>query len=194
MIDRMDIIGQNGNDGLHYESLEPDYDSYATAMEEGTDHSELRQQREDYYADMAEGKSFERQMYEKQWKHDEPMGSVETFYTMTELVAELEKLEQEDECSHNVDWGSLDEKIMDDKARVESCPTDPSHYNQVPAHLQHWDVVGQMGWDYYIGAATKYIWRAGKKRSAGMSDNEKEVEDLKKAVVYLNKKIDLLGE
>tara|TARA_R110001592_G_scaffold65137_2_gene200027 strand:- start:53 stop:409 length:357 start_codon:yes stop_codon:yes gene_type:complete len=70
--------------------------------------------------------------------------------------------------------------------------TDPQHYNTVPEHLQHWDVVPQMGWDYHIGCATKYIWRAGKKKSAGMDDKAKEIQDLEKAVVYINKKIEIL--
>ena len=100
-----------------------------------------------------------------------------------------------------LDFGKLQEQINIDRNQLEmwgqqskTNATNPSHYNQVPAHLQHWDVVGQMGWDYHVGCATKYIWRAGKKSSASLTDNEKEIEDLRKAVVYLEKKIELLGE
>ena len=69
---------------------------------------------------------------------------------------------------------------------------DPKHYNELPEALQHWNVVPVMGWDYYIGNATKYLWRAGKKSSGFMSDHDKEVEDLRKAVIYINKRIDYL--
>lgn len=82
--------------------------------------------------------------------------------------------------------------IVEENSFVGVAATNPSHYNSVPSHLQHWDVVHQMGWDYYLGCATKYIWRAGKKKSAAMDDKTKEIQDLEKAVVYLNKKIEIL--
>tara|TARA_B110000285_G_C15137569_1_gene628191 strand:- start:4113 stop:4550 length:438 start_codon:yes stop_codon:yes gene_type:complete len=95
------------------------------------------------------------------------------------------------------DLVSLDQEIeqstsTEEVSFVGEAATNPSHYNSVPSHLQHWDVVHQMGWDYYLGCATKYIWRAGKKKSAAMDDATKEIQDLEKAVVYLNKKIEIL--
>ena len=71
-------------------------------------------------------------------------------------------------------------------------PTNPAHYNEVPDDLQHWDVVERMGWGYHLGCATKYIWRAGKKSSAHLTIEQKEVEDLQKAMVYIQKRIDLI--
>ncbi len=47
---------------------------------------------------------------------------------------------------------------------------------------QHWDVVYEMKWDYFIGNATKYLWRLGKK-----GDQAKSVEDVRKAIHYLEK-------
>lgn len=44
--------------------------------------------------------------------------------------------------------------------------------------------------DYPLSAATKYIFRAGKKQSVGMSLEEKAVEDLKKAQEYIGFKIE----
>ena len=56
------------------------------------------------------------------------------------------------------------------------------HYKRTP--LQHWDVVYTMGWDYYIGNATKYIWRLGLKGDP--------IDDIDKAIHYLKKKRELL--
>lgn len=46
--------------------------------------------------------------------------------------------------------------------------------------------------DFDLGNAIKYILRAGHKEDAGRSQHEKTVEDLKKAIFYLNDEIKLL--
>jgi len=43
--------------------------------------------------------------------------------------------------------------------------------------------------DFDLGNAVKYILRAGHKTDASLSDREKEIEDLKKAIWYINDKI-----
>ena len=97
-----------------------------------------------------------------------------------------------------LDWSNMQERINMDRHQLEmwgkskTDATNPSHYNEVPADLQHWDVVERMGWGYHVGCATKYIWRAGKKADAVLSIEQKEIEDLKKAMVYLQKRIDLI--
>lgn len=45
---------------------------------------------------------------------------------------------------------------------------------------------------FNIGCAIKYLWRAGRKHETGMNDTEKEVEDLQKAVFYINDEINKL--
>lgn len=62
------------------------------------------------------------------------------------------------------------------------------HYKQEGAP-QHWDVVHALGWDYYVGAATKYLWRLGRKGGP-----EKAVEDIEKAIHYLQKKREIMLE
>lgn len=62
-----------------------------------------------------------------------------------------------------------------------------AHYKNTPEHLQHWNVVSAMGWDYFIGTSTKYLWRLGKKGGP-----EKALEDLNKAIHYLEKKRELM--
>ena len=104
--------------------------------------------------------------------------------------------------THNMNFGPLTSRIEEDRQvlndlidiadSILGSPTNPSHYNEVPADLQHWDVVEKMGWGYHVGCATKYIWRAGKKASAHLTIEQKEIEDLEKAIVYLQKRIDLI--
>lgn len=61
-----------------------------------------------------------------------------------------------------------------------------THYN-VGDKPQHWDLVYEyLDGDYLLGAATKYIFRYGKK-----GDKLKSVEDLKKAIHFLMKKIEM---
>lgn len=62
-----------------------------------------------------------------------------------------------------------------------------NHYTSV-VMPQHWDVVRMMGWDYFIGNATKYLWRMGKKHPSLKG----QLEDLDKAIHYLQKKREIL--
>lgn len=65
----------------------------------------------------------------------------------------------------------------------------PSHYNKVPG-IECIDVVRYF--DFDCGNAIKYIWRAGEKAEQGMTRVEKEIEDYKKAIWYLQDKINTL--
>jgi uncharacterized protein CbrC (UPF0167 family) len=56
----------------------------------------------------------------------------------------------------------------------------PPHYRKHPSGVECIDITEHM--DFCLGNAMKYIWRAGLK-------GDKEVEDLQKAVYYLNRKI-----
>lgn len=42
---------------------------------------------------------------------------------------------------------------------------------------------------FSIGNAIKYLWRAGLKKELGLSDKLKEIEDLNKAIWYINDRI-----
>lgn len=46
--------------------------------------------------------------------------------------------------------------------------------------------------DFDLGNAIKYILRQGRKSEEGITDKQKAIEDLKKAVFYLNDKIKML--
>lgn len=60
----------------------------------------------------------------------------------------------------------------------------PKHYTSHPSGIECIQVTEHM--DFCIGNAIKYLWRAG-----GKND---EIEDLKKAIWYIQRKIDLIGK
>ena len=60
----------------------------------------------------------------------------------------------------------------------------PSHYTA--GRIEVIDYLEDQKFPYHLGCAVKYISRAGKK------DPNKEIEDLCKAIWYLNRYIDLL--
>jgi hypothetical protein len=68
----------------------------------------------------------------------------------------------------------------------------PSHYTWLKGlcGIEVIDITRHL--DFDIGNALKYLLRAGKKSEEGYSDKEKEIQDLEKAVWYVNDKIKML--
>ena len=60
----------------------------------------------------------------------------------------------------------------------------PKHYTNHPSGVECITITRHM--NFNKGNAMKYIWRS--------SHKEKEIEDLKKAIWYLNNEIDLLSQ
>lgn len=60
----------------------------------------------------------------------------------------------------------------------------PAHYTSHPSGVECIDITRHH--DFAIGNAIKYLWRAGLK---GDGDRAKEIEDLRKAVWYVEDKI-----
>lgn len=65
----------------------------------------------------------------------------------------------------------------------------PSHYLWLKdkVGIEVIDITRHM--DFDLGNAIKYILRAGHKTEEGYSDKDKTIEDLKKAIFYINDKI-----
>ncbi len=59
----------------------------------------------------------------------------------------------------------------------------PKHYNSHPNGIECIDIIRHYTCD--IANAIKYLWRAGLKVEMGMVNAEKEIEDLKKALWYI---------
>ena len=68
----------------------------------------------------------------------------------------------------------------------------PSHYTWLKdvCGIEVIDITRHL--DFDLGNAIKYILRAGKKSEEGYSDLDKTIEDLKKAIFYINDEIELL--
>ena len=69
----------------------------------------------------------------------------------------------------------------------------PSHYTWLKdlCGIEVIDITRHM--DFNLGNSIKYILRSGHKKEEGYTDKQKTIEDLKKAVWYLNDEIKLLS-
>jgi hypothetical protein len=63
----------------------------------------------------------------------------------------------------------------------------PEHYTSHPSGIECIEITRH--YCFSIGNAIKYIWRAGLKKDASLDDKQKEIEDLKKAIWYINDRI-----
>ena len=68
---------------------------------------------------------------------------------------------------------------------MEDMVEHPKHYCEGRKY-EPWDVIIDWKLDYLTGTAVKYLSRAGRK------DPSKEIEDLQKAIAYINKRIEVL--
>lgn len=68
----------------------------------------------------------------------------------------------------------------------------PSHYTWLKelVGIEVIDITRHM--DFCLGNAAKYLLRAGRKKDASMTAKEKTIEDLRKAIWYINDKINSL--
>lgn len=70
------------------------------------------------------------------------------------------------------------------KANPDPSPVDhPDHYTSHPSGVEAIEITEYMS--FCLGNAMKYIWRAGQKND--------QIEDLEKAIWYLNREIDRLS-
>lgn len=68
----------------------------------------------------------------------------------------------------------------------------PSHYTSHPSGIECIQVTEFM--DFLIGNAVKYLWRAGLKTEEGLDAKEKQIQDMRKAIFYINRKIDMIDK
>lgn len=87
--------------------------------------------------------------------------------------------------------GKLPEKIDNKK---EDKVNHPSHYTWLKelCGIEVIDIARHL--DFNLGNSIKYILRSGHKKEEGYTNKQKTIEDLKKAVWYLNDEIKLLSD
>lgn len=84
------------------------------------------------------------------------------------------------------------ETVVKPSAIIQERVNHPSHYTWLKdkCGIEVIDITRHM--DFCLGNAIKYIMRAGHKQEATLTDNQKEIEDLEKAVWYIKDKIKML--
>lgn len=87
---------------------------------------------------------------------------------------------------HTMTYAALDPESSCPNQEAPDPVNHPSHYTD--GQIEVIDYIEDKKLGYHLGNAVKYISRAGKK------DPEKEVEDLQKAVWYINRKIEKLQQ
>lgn len=92
----------------------------------------------------------------------------------------------------HITWNGLPKTIMEarDNATMklaQEAVNHPKHYNSHPSGVECIDVIEH--YMFNVGNTIKYLWRAGLKSDASLSDLEKELEDCKKAAWYLGRHI-----
>ena len=68
----------------------------------------------------------------------------------------------------------------------------PAHYNSHPSGIECIEIARHH--NFNIGNSMKYLWRAGLKSEEGMEDTDKQIEDLNKAIWYINDEIKRITE
>ena len=63
----------------------------------------------------------------------------------------------------------------------------PSHYCSHPSGIECIEVTEHM--NFTIGNAIKYLWRAGLKSEEGLMQPTKTIQDLEKAIWYIQREI-----
>jgi hypothetical protein len=67
----------------------------------------------------------------------------------------------------------------------------PKHYTSDPSGVEAIEITRHR--NFNVGNAIKYLWRAGLKEDSNKSIKKKQIEDLQKAVFYINDEIKRLA-
>ncbi len=78
------------------------------------------------------------------------------------------------------------------KAKMKDNVHHPKHYTSHPSGVECIQVTEH--YDFCVGNAIKYLWRAGLKNDSDKSELQKEIEDLEKAKWYINRRITHLNK
>ena len=92
------------------------------------------------------------------------------------------------------EFKNLQIKDMNGNIKSNERVEHPSHYSYLKklCGIEVIDITRHM--DFDLGNAIKYILRAGHKTEEGYDNRSKTIEDLKKAIFYINDKIKTLED
>lgn len=99
----------------------------------------------------------------------------------------LEGCNEELYCLNHVDFK---EEVFKNISKSNDNVNHPKHYTSHPSGVECIQIARH--YCFSIGNAIKYLWRAGLKQDTSLTDKEKEIEDLKKAIWYINDRISQL--
>ncbi len=85
-----------------------------------------------------------------------------------------------------------DKESDNNQSKVADMVNHPPHYCSHPSSIECITITRH--YCFSIGNAIKYLWRAGLKKDASLEDKQKEIEDLEKAIWYINDRIKQLKE
>lgn len=85
-------------------------------------------------------------------------------------------------------WNDTAVLVKDVEETVEEDAVNhPSHYNSDPSGVECIEITRHR--NFNIGAAIKYLWRAGLKEDSSLDSLEKEIQDLEKAIFHIKDEI-----
>lgn len=111
-----------------------------------------------------------------------------------EYISEVDNCITDDEGDKHHYWVSTKDGLEDYFILISHDKVNhPSHYTWLKKKcgIEVIDITRHM--DFCSGNAVKYLLRAGHKTEEGYSDKQKEIEDLKKAIWYIEDKIKQLN-
>ena len=82
--------------------------------------------------------------------------------------------------------------MIKDKKEETDNVNHPKHYTSHLSGIECIEIARH--YCFSIGNAFKYLWRAGLKKEANITDIDKEIEDLEKAIWYINDRISELKD
>lgn len=84
-------------------------------------------------------------------------------------------------------FASMDKISISVPKQENDLVNSPSHYTSHPSGIECIEVTEH--YNFCVGNAIKYLWRNGLKSEYGLKDTDKQIQDLEKAIWYINREI-----
>ena len=103
------------------------------------------------------------------------------YVTIMNILPKREKIQQ---YTGTMEYNEVQEGMAN---KTNNMVNHPRHYTSHPSGVECIEITRH--YCFSIGNAIKYLWRAGLKAEQGMEDKQKEIQDLEKAIWYINDRI-----